>query len=93
MKIAVIGSGCSTCKKLHEVVEKVVKDEGIEAEVEYSTDITRIVELGIMHSPVILVDGKSVGFKSLSENDVKAAILGNSEGGGDTSNCTCGGNC
>lgn len=93
MKIAVIGSGCPTCKKLHAVVEKVVKDEKMNAEVEYSTDITRIVELGLMHSPVILLDGKSVEFKSLSENDVKEAILGGTKSNGGNTTCSCGGKC
>lgn len=76
MKIAVLGSGCPTCKKLHSAVEKVVKDENIDAEVEYSTDIRRIVELGLMMSPVLTVEGKPVTIKSTSEKDVKEALLG-----------------
>lgn len=76
MKIAVLGSGCTTCKKLHVAVEKVVKDENIDAEVEYSTDIRRIVELGLMMSPVLTVDGKPVTVKSTSEKDVKETLMG-----------------
>lgn len=76
MKIAVLGSGCTTCKKLHVAVKKVVKDENIDAEVEYSTDIRRIVELGLMMSPVLTVDGKPLTVKSTSEKDVKEALLG-----------------
>lgn len=75
MKIAVLGSGCATCKKLHVAVENVVKDEKIDAEVEYSTDIRRIVELGLMMSPVLTVDDKPVTIKSTSEKDVKVALL------------------
>ena len=76
MKIAVLGSGCVTCKKLHAAVEKVVNEEKIDAEVEYSTDIRRIVELGLMMSPVLTVDGKPVIVKSTSESDVREALLG-----------------
>lgn len=93
MKISVLGSGCATCKKLHESVVKVVKDENIDAEVEYSDDVTRIVELGLMHSPVLVVDGKPVELKSNSEKDVKEAIREKLEEKSDKSSCSCGGKC
>lgn len=76
MKISVLGSGCATCKKLHETVKYVVKSENIDAEVEYSDDVTRIVELGLMHSPVLVIDGKPVDVRSTSEKDVREAIQG-----------------
>lgn len=93
MKISVLGSGCATCRKLHESVIKVVKDEKIDAEVEYSTDVTKIVELGIMHSPVLVVDGKPVELASNSEADVKKAICEKLEKKSDNSSCSCGGKC
>ena len=94
MKIEVLGSGCPTCKKLHEVVKKVVEDEKIDAEVEYSTDITRIVELGLMSSPVLVVDGKPVNLNSLNEKDVKNALCGQADDSAQSSGgCSCGGNC
>jgi small redox-active disulfide protein 2 len=74
MKISILGSGCATCRKLHELVVNVAKEENIDAEIEYSTDITRIVELGLMHSPILVVDGKPVELKSSSEKDVKEAL-------------------
>ncbi len=75
MKISVFGSGCATCRKLHETVEYIVKKENIDAEVEYSDDIRRIVELGLMRSPVLVVDGKPVDLNSTSEKDVKEALF------------------
>jgi hypothetical protein len=92
MKIEVLGSGCMACEKLHEVVQKVVKEENINADVEYSEDITRIVELGYMKSPLLVVDCKVVDLKSLKDTDVKDAILnsGDCECGG---NCSCNGSC
>lgn len=74
MKISVIGSGCATCKRLHEAVIKAVKEDNIDAEVEYSTDITRIVEMGFMRSPVLAIDGQPIDFKSNSDKDVKEAL-------------------
>lgn len=94
MKIEVLGSGCRACKNLHEVVRRVVKEEKIDAEVEYSDDIQRIVELGLLKSPVLLIDGKPIEFKSVKEKDVKEAILSkNSDGKECNCNCSCGGDC
>lgn len=104
MKISVLGSGCPTCEKLHLAVEKVVREEKIDAEVEYSTDIRRIVELGLLMSPVLVVDGKPVNLKSTSEKDVKTALCGaiskdkdcsKDENNSETKSggCSCGGNC
>ncbi len=75
MKISVLGSGCATCRKLHETVIAVVEKEKIEAEVEYSTDVTRIVQLGLMHSPVLLIDGKPCDLIAYSEKDVREVLF------------------
>lgn len=93
MKIAVLGSGCATCKRLLGLVVKIVKKEKIDADVEYSTDVTRIIELGLMHSPVLLVDGKPVELKSNSEKDVSEAICEKLVKKSDKSSCSCGGKC
>lgn len=92
MKIEVLGSGCSTCKKLHEMVNKIVKEEKLNAEVEYSDDVSKILEMGLIHSPVLAIDGKPAKLSSLDEKNVRNAILGKNEKGG-CGNCSCGGNC
>ncbi len=93
MTIQVLGSGCPTCKKLYEITQKAVKDLEIDTEVEYITDITKIVEMGIMSSPVLAVNGKPVmvGFS----NDItklKDLIQNGKEmtsGGCDCNNTDC----
>lgn len=63
MKIQVIGSGCATCKKLHEMTVKAVEELKLKAKVEYLTGregIRKIIELGVMNSPVLVKDGKPV---------------------------------
>ena len=57
-QIQVLGSGCPTCKKLFELTKKAVQELGIKTEVEYITDIQKIVEMGIMSSPVLVINGK-----------------------------------
>lgn len=60
IKIQVLGSGCQTCEKLYELTKQAVQELGIEAEVEYVTDISKIVEMGVMTSPVLAINGKPV---------------------------------
>jgi small redox-active disulfide protein 2 len=60
MKIKVIGSGCPTCTKLYQWVIKLKEEGKINAEVEYSKDINELIELGVMGSPALVVDGKVV---------------------------------
>ena len=77
MKIQVLGSGCPTCKKLYEITQKAVTEMGIKERVEYITDISKIVEMGVMQSPVLAVDGKPVmtGFTS-DIKKIKSLIKG-----------------
>jgi small redox-active disulfide protein 2 len=60
MKIAVLGSGCATCKALYELTKKAVSQLGLKDEVEYITDISKIIEMGVMQSPVLAINGKPV---------------------------------
>jgi small redox-active disulfide protein 2 len=63
MKIQVLGSGCPTCKKLHEITKKAVLEMGLKEKVEYLTGskgTEAIIQLGIMSSPVLTVDGKPI---------------------------------
>ena len=74
MKIQVIGSGCPTCKNLYELTQTAVKELGIDAEVEYSTDITKIIELGVMESPVMTINGKIALLGSGSLEKIKEIL-------------------
>jgi len=58
MQIQVLGSGCPTCKKLFELTKQAVEELGLKIEVEYITDIQKIIEMGVMSSPVLAIDGK-----------------------------------
>lgn len=58
MKIVVYGTGCKSCHTLHENVLKAVKDNAINADVVYETDLKTIINKGIMQMPALEVDGK-----------------------------------
>jgi len=63
MKIQVLGSGCPTCKKLNDMTVQAVKELGLLEDVEYLTGdqgTSKIIEMGIMSSPVLAVNDKPV---------------------------------
>lgn len=60
MKIQVLGSGCSNCHRLYELTKEAATELHIQDTVEYITDVTKIIEMGVMQSPVLAVDGKPV---------------------------------
>jgi hypothetical protein len=60
MNIQVLGSGCTTCKNLYEITQKAVTELNLNTNVEYITGpegIQKIIELGAMNSPVLVVNG------------------------------------
>jgi small redox-active disulfide protein 2 len=57
-KITVIGSGCPTCKRLHEKVTKINEEKRLGAKIEYLTDVNELIKRGIMGSPALLIDDK-----------------------------------
>ena len=95
-KIQVLGSGCPSCKKLFELTKKAVQELGINIEVEYVTDIQKIIEMGVMQSPVLAVNGKPVMTGSTSDIErIKQLITNESDKSvvENKSTCSCGGNC
>jgi small redox-active disulfide protein 2 len=76
MHIQVLGSGCQKCKKLFELTQETVEELGIKAVVEYVTDVQKIVQMGLMSSPVLAIDGKAVLVGLVPEKEkVKQIIL------------------
>jgi small redox-active disulfide protein 2 len=94
MKIQILGSGCSNCKKMFLRTQEVVKEMGMDAEVEYSDDIQKIVDMGLMSSPVLAIDGQPVISGHVPDkNGIKEAILSGKEVKQTKCGCKCGGNC
>jgi len=75
MKIEVLGSGCPSCKKLEENVAQALTEKGIEAELTKVTDMSKILDYGVMSTPGLVVDGvvKSTG-KILSPDEVAVLL-------------------
>ena len=60
MNIKVLGGGCCRCENLLSAVREAVAEKGIDAEIEYITDMAKIMEYGIMSTPALMVDNKVV---------------------------------
>ena len=58
MNIKILGGGCASCKKLYENTLKAVEEKGLVAEVEYITDMPKVMEYGVMSMPVLVVEEK-----------------------------------
>jgi len=77
INIKVLGSGCPTCKTLYNKVVEVAQEIDSNLEVEYITDIAKIVELGAMSSPVFAINDKIIiAGRVPDEIEIKNFILG-----------------
>jgi len=75
IKVQVLGLGCAKCKQLHELVKKVAGQVDSSIDVEYVTDIERIMELGVMSTPVFAVNGKVITAGRMpKENEIREAL-------------------
>lgn len=94
MLIKVLGSGCPSCKSLYESVKNVVGDNK-DIQVEYITDITALLEAGIMSSPALVIDENVVSVGRVpSEDEIKEYIGGGKdEKKSSNGGCSCGEGC
>lgn len=60
MKIEVLGPGCTRCKETFRVVQHVVEQSALDAEVVKVESIERMMALGLMATPGVAIDGKVV---------------------------------
>ena len=68
-----MGTGCPKCKQLEANAREAVTAKGVEAEIEKVTDIDQIMEMGVMMTPALVIDGevRSVG-KVLTVDQIAA---------------------
>lgn len=56
--IKVLGAGCKNCHTFYENTKEAVKSLGLDIEVEYITDMEKVMEYGVMTMPVLVVNEK-----------------------------------
>lgn len=75
MKIQILGTGCPKCTALEQCARDAAAELGINAEIEKVSDLDDIMNMGVMMTPALAVDGdvKSVG-KVLTLEQVKKIL-------------------
>ncbi len=58
--IKVLGAGCASCHTQYENAKEAVKNMGFNVEVEYITDMQKVMEYGVMSVPALVVNDKVV---------------------------------
>ena len=75
MDIKVLGSGCAKCKKLENIVNDIIRDEGLDAVVEKVTDMGQIISYGVMSTPALVVNERVVASGTIpSINKIKQLL-------------------
>lgn len=73
--IKVLGSGCASCHALYENAKEAVQKMELSVEVEYITDLQKVMEYGVMSMPALVVNEKVVSMgKVLKANDVEKLL-------------------
>jgi small redox-active disulfide protein 2 len=75
MIIQVLGTGCTRCKTLYELVNKAVEETGVEAMVEKVEDMQQIMSFEVLMLPGLVIDGyvKAAG-RVPSKEEIKELI-------------------
>lgn len=73
--IKVLGSGCKSCHELYENTKTAVENMGLSMEVEYVTDLAKVMGYGVMSMPGLVVNEKVVSMgKVLKAADVEKLL-------------------
>ncbi len=58
MNIKILGAGCARCHTLDRLVREIVKEQNIDADVEYIQDMGKILEYPILATPGLVINEK-----------------------------------
>lgn len=67
----VLGAGCKSCHEQYENAKQAIEDMGLSVEVEYITDMQKVMEYGVMSMPALVVNEKVIAMgKVLKPKDI-----------------------
>lgn len=58
MRIQILGPGCHNCRLLADKTEKAARELGLDYELEKVENLAKIMSLGVMATPALVVDGQ-----------------------------------
>jgi len=90
MRIEVLGMGCPKCRATKKLIQGVIKDLQVDAELVEISDIDEIVGRGVVATPAVFVDGelKCMGRVPLKE-EVEAWFSGRTANNPVQEPCAC----
>lgn len=73
--VKVLGAGCKSCHQMYENTKKAVADLGFGIEVEYITNMEKVMQYGAMSMPVLVVNEKVVSAGKVLKPQEAAKML------------------
>jgi small redox-active disulfide protein 2 len=74
--IEILGPGCARCQETYKVVREVVEAGGLDCQVDKNQAVERLVELGVLRTPAVVIDGKVVFSGRIPTPDDVKKLLG-----------------
>lgn len=86
MKVQILGAGCPKCKALEANAAQAIAALSLAAEIEKITDIDAIMDMGVMMTPALAIDGdvKASG-KVMTKEQIIAVLAKESAAAGKAS--------
>ena len=74
----VLGSGCRKCHDQYDILQKTISELNIDAEIEYITDLQKVMEYGIMSTPAIVLNDNVISYGRVLKGEDLIEIIENS---------------
>ena len=74
--IKVLGAGCKSCHEQFENAKKAVEELGLSVEVEYVTDMEKVMAYGVMSMPAIVINEKVVSMGKVLKSAEVIKLIG-----------------
>lgn len=88
MKIKILGAGCARCHQLEKTAREVVKELGIDAEIEEVRDVKKMMEYPILTTPGLVIDEKVVSYGRVPSNAEMTTLITTALAHGQTGGAT-----
>lgn len=75
MVVQILGTGCLKCKALEANARQAIEAGSIDATIEKVTELDRIMDMGVMITPALAVDGEVKSSGKLLNKDQILTIL------------------
>jgi len=79
MIIKILGSGCPNCQRLEANAKEAIKELNLDAKIEKITDMSEIMNYGIMSTPALVADEKVLSYGRIPDvEEIKQLLKQNS---------------